>query len=55
MIRGQTFQQQTFVTPAKAGGHHRLSKFRRWVMDSRLRGNGEVLALGDVLELADEL
>ena len=35
----------TFVTPAKVGGHHRHSKFRRLVMDSRLRGNDEVLEL----------
>ena len=32
----------SFVTPAKAGVHHRRSKFQRQVMDSRLRGNDEV-------------
>jgi hypothetical protein len=31
-----------FVTPAQAGVHHRISKFQRRVMDSRLRGNDEV-------------
>jgi hypothetical protein len=30
-----------FVTPAQAGVHHPLLKFRRQVMDSRLRGNDE--------------
>jgi hypothetical protein len=30
-----------FVTPAKAGGHHRRMKFAGQVMDSRLRGNDE--------------
>ena len=55
MIQGQTFQQQTFVTPAKAGGHHRLSKFGVRVMDSRLRGNDEVLVLVHMLELEGEL
>ncbi len=47
MNRGQAFQHQTFVTPAKAGGHHRHSKFGRWVMDSRLRGNDEVGGVHD--------
>jgi hypothetical protein len=31
-----------FVTPAKAGGHHRWSKLKQPVMDSRLRGNDDV-------------
>jgi hypothetical protein len=32
-----------FVIPAKAGVHHRRYKFRRQVMDSRLRGGDETL------------
>jgi hypothetical protein len=31
----------SFVTPAKAGVHHRRMKFEWRVMDSRLRGNDE--------------
>jgi hypothetical protein len=34
------------VTPAKAGVHHRLPKFQRRVMDSRLRGNDEFWSIG---------
>ena len=34
--------QYHFVTPAKAGVHHRQLKFQRQVMDSRLRGNDEL-------------
>jgi hypothetical protein len=30
-----------FVTPAQAGVHHRMNKFTRQEMDSRLRGNDE--------------
>ena len=30
-----------YVTPAKAGVHHRNNKIERRVMDSRLRGNDE--------------
>jgi hypothetical protein len=37
-----TLTTQFFVTPAKAGGHHRRIKFERRVMDSRFRGNDEV-------------
>jgi hypothetical protein len=51
MIMGQTFQHETIVTPAKAGGHHLHYKFKRQVMDSRLRGNDEVLVLGGEFEL----
>jgi hypothetical protein len=32
---------QKFVTPAKAGVHHRWLKFLNQVMDSRLCGNDE--------------
>jgi hypothetical protein len=34
----------SFVTPAKAGVHYLRLKFTARVMDSRLRGNDEVLA-----------
>ena len=33
----------TFVTPAKAGSHHLPMKFIAPVMDSRLRGNDELV------------
>jgi hypothetical protein len=33
----------TFVTPAKAGVHHRHTKSQQPVMDSRLRGNDELV------------
>jgi hypothetical protein len=52
IVRGRVVIQQgknlnsvhTLVTPAKAGGHHLTGKFKGLVMDSRLRGNDEVLA-----------
>jgi hypothetical protein len=39
--------QYYFVTPAKAGVHHRKDKFRGRVMDSRLRGNDELWRIGN--------
>ena len=36
-----SYSLQKFVTPAKAGVHHRKFKFQQQVMDSRLRGNDE--------------
>jgi hypothetical protein len=44
MIQGTISQHNIFVTPAKAGVHHLTSKFKPRVMDSRLRGNDEVVA-----------
>ncbi len=32
-----------FVTPAKAGANHLWLRLHRWVMDSRLRGNNELV------------
>ena len=40
-IGATTHPIPSFVTPAKAGVHHRWVRFGRWVMDSRLRGNDE--------------
>ncbi len=54
MTWASTFQYKIIVTPAKAGGHHRLPKFRVRVMDSRLRGNDEVLVLGGEFELESD-
>ena len=39
----------TFVTPAKAGVQHLSLKFTMPLMDSRLRGNDEILELKGLL------
>jgi hypothetical protein len=48
MIPVTCLQHKIFVTPAKSGVHHLTDKFKRRVMDSRLRGNDEVL-VGEVV------
>jgi hypothetical protein len=44
-INVATLIHSSFVTPAKAGVHHRWMKFERQVMDSRLCGNDEFWGL----------
>jgi hypothetical protein len=45
MIIKPTFPVFHLVTPAKAGVHHRRPKFHQQVMDSRLRGNDDIMEL----------